>query len=105
MLKTTGILVLAAAAVVAVTTAADAGPIRDRQARQAGRIHQGVVSGALTPGEAAALRGEQRAINRGRRAALADGFVCPREGRALTRAQNRADRHIRRLKHNRRVAP
>jgi hypothetical protein len=78
-----------------------AGPIHERQDRQAARIHRGVKSGALTPNEAGALRAEQRHINRTRNRALAnDGRIGPAEARRLTREQNVASRDIHRLKHN-----
>ncbi len=86
-------------------TAAHAGPVRHRQARQHARIHQGVQGGALTPGEAKALRREQRGVERLRERALADGQIGPREGAALDNAQDQASRDIYRLKHNGREVP
>jgi len=103
---TRGITAVFAAGAVLMLSAgvAHAGPIRYREGNQAARIHQGVRSGSLTPGEAHALRREQRSINHARRHVLADGHVTVREAVALDRAQDRANRHIYRLKHNGRVA-
>ncbi|OFV89252.1 MAG: hypothetical protein A3J75_08645 [Acidobacteria bacterium RBG_16_68_9] len=81
-------------------TAAQAGPVPQRQKNQAARIHQGVEAGSLTRGEAKALRHEQRHINRFRRDALSDGHMDRKEMRILTNAQGKANRHIHRLKHN-----
>jgi len=93
-------IAVTAAAVLLSAAAASAGPIHRRQERQAGRIHQGVESGALTPGEAHGLRGEQRSINQDRRRDLADGHLSPGEAAQLTREQDQASRDIYRLKHN-----
>lgn len=92
-----GVLVLSAAS-------AEAGPIHHRQDNQRGRIAHGVESGRLTARESAALRHEQRAIDHARHRALSDGYLSYHEARRLDRAQNRAGRHIYRLKHNWRVA-
>lgn len=94
-------LVLAATlCLFSATIAEAAGPVRHRQKKQAARIHQGVKSGSLTPGEAHALRGEQRAINQERRSALADGKMSPGEAKHLRKAQQKASRHISRATHN-----
>jgi len=98
----TGVAVLTAAVMLSGT--AHAGEIHQRQKLQHARIHQGVESGALTRNEAKTLRGEQRAIGRDRRAALADGSVNPAERRQLTQEQNQASRDIYGLKHNERTA-
>ena len=95
-------ILVAASLLLFAASAADAGPIRNRQHRQAVRIGEGANGGTLTRPESKVLRHEQRAINRGRDRALSDGRVGPREARRLTRAQNQAGRHIYRLKHNRR---
>ena len=80
---------------------ASAGEVRDRQERQAARIHRGVKSGQLTPREAETLRAEQRHINRTRQRALAnDGHIGPAEARRLNHEQDAANRDIYRLKHN-----
>ena len=78
-----------------------AGEIRERQERQAARIHQGVKSGQLTPREAGALRAQQRRIDQTRRRALANGgHIGPAEARHLNHEQDVANRDIYRLKHN-----
>lgn len=79
---------------------AQAGTIHTRQVRQHCRIEHGVQSGWLTRSEVRALRTEQRAIDRIRYRALADGVVVPAEARQLIRAQDRASRHIYRLTRN-----
>jgi hypothetical protein len=71
-----------------------------REAAQQTRIAQGKQSGELTNGETKALRSEQRHIRRTERRAKADGDVTLREKRKLERKQDRANRHIRRAKHN-----
>jgi len=96
--------VIGAGAMMLAATTAQAGPIRHRQVNQRARIHQGVQNDSLTRGETRVLNREQRAIDSGRRRAVSDGHIGPREARALTRAQNRASRTINRLKHNGRVA-
>jgi hypothetical protein len=74
-----------------------------REARQHARIHNGVKSGQLTPGEAHRLRADQRHIDRMEDRAKADGKVTPGERRKLNRAQNHESRKIYRLKHNNRT--
>ncbi|MFQ5666573.1 MAG: hypothetical protein ACE5I7_09095 [Candidatus Binatia bacterium] len=96
---------VAAAAALLAASAVQAGPIKRREVRQRVRIHQGMRSGELTPGEANALRHEQHAIEHARHRALADGQVSPRERRRLEHAQHRASRDIYRLKHNNRTRP
>ncbi len=71
-----------------------------RQAAQQTRIAEGRQSGELTNGETKALRAEQRHIRRTERRAKADGDVTVQERRRLERKQDRANRHIRRAKHN-----
>ena len=71
-----------------------------REARQQGRIADGVASGELTPREAARLeRGEAR-INRMEQRAKADGVVTPKERAKLQGALNRESRAIARQKHD-----
>jgi hypothetical protein len=87
-----------------LAASAEAGPIRNREARQGARIQGGVQSGALTQREAGALRREQAAVEGVRERAVSDGHITRPEARGLTRAQDRASDDIYRLKHNRRVA-
>jgi hypothetical protein len=100
----TGLTIVALATVLAAT-AAQAGPITRREARQRARIQQGVRSGELTPGETKKLRNEQGHVEQMREHAVADGKIGPRERVALRRAQNKASRDIYRLKHNAREMP
>ena len=99
-MKKLAVLAVVTGSILTFTASAYAGPARRREARQAARIHQGVESGSLTPGEAKVLRYEQRAAEHARRKVLSDGQVTPREARLLNAAQSRASRHIYRLKHN-----
>jgi len=93
--------VAGAAAIGFGATLAEAGPTLDREARQQDRIEQGVASGSLTPAETSALERQQSAVENQRESALAnDGHIGPREAAHLTTAQDRASRHIYRLKHN-----
>jgi len=71
-----------------------------RQAVQQVRIAEGVKSGELTKAERRALKAEQRHIRRTKRRAKADGVLTPREKHKINRKQNRANRHIRRQKHD-----
>jgi len=71
-----------------------------REARQHARIHQGVESGRLTPGEAARLRAGQARVHGMEYRAKSDGVVTPGERVRITRAQNHQSRQVFRLKHN-----
>lgn len=88
--------------VAGVASAATRG-INHRQARQHVRIAQGVRSGEITRAEALRLRAGQRQIRRAERRARADGFVNRRERARIHQLQNRENRAIYRLKHNRLV--
>jgi hypothetical protein len=77
-----------------------AGEITDRQVNQRKRIHQGVVSGELTAGEAEALKRQQRRIRECKQAAWSDGELTPGEKARLHYQQNKASAHIYRKKHN-----
>jgi len=74
--------------------------VNTREAVQQTRIAEGRQSGELTRGETKALRSEQRHVRRSERRAKADGDVTVAERRRLDRKQDRANRHIRRAKHN-----
>jgi hypothetical protein len=74
-----------------------------RQKRQATRIRRGVVSGALTKGEAASIMKDEKAIRQEKRAARADGTVTGAERRELRQDQNQASRQIYQKKHNNRT--
>jgi hypothetical protein len=76
--------------------------VNQRQRNQQARIRQGVKSGELTRGEAGRLEAQQGKIERDKMIAKSDGKVTPKERRHLRREENRASRHIYRLKHNNR---
>ena len=79
---------------------ASAGIIEKRSLKQRLRIRQGILSGELTRPEAKILRREQRRIQIVTERARADGKLTRRERRRIKHLQNRASRHIYRLKHN-----
>ena len=100
------ILGLAAlASVAALTTAADAQPIGQRQANQQARIEQGVRSGQLTPGETRNLERREARLSyrKDMMRARDDGRLSGRDRVALQRQENRDSRAIYRAKHNGRV--
>jgi hypothetical protein len=82
-----------------------AGQVARRQATQQERIQQGISSGSLTAAEARLLNTEQRHIRLVKKRFLADGVLSKVERRKLGILQEKADDHIRRLKHNRKVTP
>ena len=106
-MKRTLMIVLLAAAMASFASAAlaqTATPRIDRrEARQHARIHEGVVSGEVTRGEAVRLREGQRHVRRMEHRAKSDGLVTPGERARITHAQNRQSRAIHRAKHNARV--
>ncbi|MDY6837401.1 MAG: hypothetical protein SWH78_05445 [Thermodesulfobacteriota bacterium] len=77
-----------------------AGQITDRQINQQKKIHQGVASGELTPGEAAVLEREQRRIRRYKQQIWSDGELSPGEKACMHYQQDKASAHIYRKKHN-----
>lgn len=85
--------------------AAAGGPYVNREVRQQARIHQGIRSGAITPGEYRRLQHEQAAIDRYRHMAWSDGRLTAREAGRLHHMQGRAGDHIFRAKHNNRHKP
>lgn len=80
-----------------------AGRIGKRQDRQQKRIHQGVKSGDLTRKETLRLEKEQRRIQKTKHNAIKDGELTPKERLRLEQQQNRANKHIYRLKHNKKT--
>lgn len=80
---------------------ADTPRVDHRQGHQMARVHQGIVSGRLTPHEANHLRHELRAVAHLERRVKADGVVTARERQALHRAQARVNRDIYRETHDR----
>jgi uncharacterized membrane protein YebE (DUF533 family) len=97
-------LILAVAALAAFATIAAAGtPVANqRQQNQHQRIQQGVVSGELTPAEAARLREGQRDVRQMKRVARADGKITGRERAVIQQKQDKESAKIARLKHNER---
>ena len=83
--------------------AAFAGRISNRQIIQQKRIHQGIRSGELTGCEIRHIERQQHRIQRQKKRAWSDGLLTPRERLRMERKQDRANRHIYRLKHNDRI--
>ena len=77
-----------------------AGVIEDRSMKQGLRIHQGIVSGELTPHEVRLLKNEQRRIRKIKKISWFDGKLTYWERHHLENLQNRASRRIYQLKHN-----
>ena len=73
-----------------------------RDVRQDVRVNRGVRDGSLSRGETVLLRAEQHRIDRQRGQARTDGAVTLRERARTERHQDRASRHIHRLRHNER---
>lgn len=98
----TKIMILSAVLAVAFASVAHAGTpgVNQRQWNQRARIHQGVMSGELTRGEAMRLRAGQRHIRRAEWRAKSDGVVTMRERARLHAMQNFENRAIWRMKHN-----
>ena len=78
--------------------------IDQREAKQQQRITNGVASGQLTPAETARLDAQQARIEGTEAKAKSDGKVTAKERAHLTRMQDRANRNIRRQKHDRQHA-
>ena len=77
-----------------------AGIIEDRIQTQRLRIRQGILNGELTHYEAKFLKSEQRQIRRIKKISWFDGRLTYSKRRHIEGLQNRASRHIYRLKHN-----
>jgi len=101
----TKIMIMSAVLLVALAGLANAGTpgIHQRQWNQHARIHQGVMNGQLTRGEAMRLRAGQRHIQRAEWRAKSDGIVTARERARLQAMQNHENRAIWRMKHNARA--
>ena len=74
--------------------------IDQRQYNQEQRIRQGLSSGRLTRDEYRVLAREQRQIARMESRAMADGRLTNRERTEIERAQDQANRNIRRHLHD-----
>ena len=99
VLMLTGVL----ASLIASASFAGTARIDRREARQRERIAEGRMSGQLTRGERARLNAGQRHVYRMERRAGRDGFYTRHERMRIERAQDRQNRRIYRLKHNRRI--
>lgn len=99
-MKKIGLALLVGILLTGVASTVFAGPFTRREARQQVRIYQGVENGSITPVEFMRLEAEQVRIEAHRRQAWSDGVMTPREAMHLIREQNRASRHIWRVKHN-----
>ncbi|HZT47222.1 MAG TPA: hypothetical protein VFA64_04560 [Hyphomicrobiaceae bacterium] len=101
---------IAAAAVIATTTAASAHDygrehrIEAREAQQAYRIAHDRRTGQLTLLETWKLKAEQRRIARMERHAERDGYISRGEAHRIGEAQDAAARHIYRESHDGQVA-
>jgi hypothetical protein len=86
---------------LAVSSPALAARADARQARQQGRIAQGVASGQLTRGEAVRLQAQHMALQREvARARADDGGLGPREKARIERHQDGLSRRICKQKHD-----
>ncbi len=94
-----------AAAMPAITTAANAQTVGQREVNQQNRIQQGVASGRLTPGETRHMETREARLTArtDRMRARDDGHLSGRDRVALQRQENRDSRAIYRTKHNGRV--
>lgn len=76
--------------------------VTKRQQNQRKRIRQGVRSGEIKAGEAAAIHEAEKDVREEKREAKADGVVTNEERKEIQKEQNQASRRIYRTKHNRR---
>ena len=74
--------------------------INRREHRQKERLTQGVQSGELTHKEAKGLAKEQAKIHAEERVAKSDGKVTKAERAKIQHDQNKANRHLKRQKHD-----
>lgn len=101
MKKIIAILIILGASYTAVLAQTATPSINKTQKKQQIRIHQGIKSGELTRGEVRKLENQQKAIQRDKKIAKADGVVTPRERKHIRKEQNRASNNIYKKKHNR----
>ena len=88
--------------VSALSSLALAAEVDRREARQQGRIAEGVESGQLTPGETARIEHQEARIQNEIKTdrAANGGVLTPAERRSINRQQNRESRRIYAAKHN-----
>ncbi len=98
------VVVVAAAAIGATATIAEAKPKKARpvvrQRKQKRRIKAGVKDGSLTKKEAARLAKEQKRIQAHKEKAKEDGVVTKKERALLTKEHNKASAHIAKERHD-----
>lgn len=93
-------LLMSALALSIFAGTAEARRDQHREARQQGRIKQGVHSGELTRKEAKKLRKGQRRIDHMQQKANADGTVTPKERLKIEKAQDKQSDLIYKQKHD-----
>lgn len=101
MKRIIAILIILCVSYVAASAQTVTPTINKAQKKQQIRIHQGIKNGELTRGEARKLEYQQKAIQRDKQIAKADGVVTPFERKHIRNEQNRASKNIYRKKHNR----
>lgn len=86
----------------ALSSLAMAAEVDRREARQQGRIAEGVESGQLTPGETARIEHREAHIQNEIKTdrAANGGVLTPAERRSINRQENRESRRIYAAKHN-----
>jgi hypothetical protein len=101
-MKTTAARIAASLLVASLSLPALAAEVDRREARQQGRIAEGVESGQLTPGETARLERKEARIHREVRRDRAEngGTLTPGEKASINRQQNRVSRQIYGEKHD-----
>ena len=99
--KSTLLLLVRSAPLVAMAQSANTPVFDQRQANQEQRIQQGVQSGALTQKEAARLERGQDRLQRVEDKAKSDGVVTKQERAHLQHAENVESKRIYRQKHDR----
>lgn len=76
--------------------------VTKRQVNQKKRTVQGIKTGELTKGEVAQIHTQQKAVNRTKKRAKADGTVTKKERAVIQKRQNNASKNIARKKNNNR---
>jgi len=93
-------LLLSALILMAFSTLNVSSQVRKAARNQKQRIHQGVQSGEITPGERARIAAKERDVRQEVREAKADGVITIDEKRDIRHEQKQASRTIYRTKHN-----
>jgi uncharacterized protein YdbL (DUF1318 family) len=88
--------------VTALSSLAMAAEVDRREARQQGRVAEGVESGQLTAGETARIEKQEARIDKEIKTdrAANGGKLTPAERRSINRQENRESRRIYAAKHN-----